>query len=92
LQWDLLIEVAAMSQLNIHVSSAFEQKLKRYMRVRGIKTKSDAVHAAVDEALRLAQKSPTVNLRDLVGAAKQLPLRPRKKWLNEDDLWGSDGN
>jgi hypothetical protein len=81
-----------MGQLNIHMSPAFEQKLKRYMKVRQIKTKSDAVRTAVDEALELAQKRPTVNLRDLFGAARQLPQRPRKSWLKEDDLWDSNGH
>jgi len=81
-----------MSQLNIHVSAAFEQKLKRFMRLRGIKTKSDAVRTAVDDALRLAQKAPTVPLRDLLGAAKLLRQRPRGEWLSDDDLWGANGH
>lgn len=81
-----------MAQLNIHMSPAFEQKLRRFMKVRQIKTKSDAVRTAVDEALQLAQKIPTVNLRDLFGAGKRLRQRPRKSWLKEDDLWGSDGH
>jgi hypothetical protein len=81
-----------MGQLNIHMSPAFEQKLRRFMKVRQIKTKSDAVRTAVDEALQLAQKTPTVNLRDLFGAGKQLPQRPRKSWLKEDDLWGPNGH
>ncbi len=82
----------AMSQLNIHMSPAFEQKLKRFMRLRGIKTKSDAVRTAVDDALRLAQKAPTVHLRDLLGAAKLLPQRPRSEWLSDDDLWEANGH
>jgi hypothetical protein len=81
-----------MSQLNIHMSAAFEKKLKSYMRVRGIKTKSDAVRTAIDEALQLAQKTPTVRLQDLYGAAKNLPQRPRRKWLTEDDLWEPNGH
>jgi hypothetical protein len=81
-----------MGQLNIHMSPGFEQKLKRYMQVRQIKTKSDAVRTAVDEALQLAKKAPTVNLRDLYGAGKKLRQRPRKSWLKDNDLWGEDGH
>ena len=81
-----------MGQLNINMSQEFEQKLKRYMQVRQIKTKSDAVRTAVDEALQLAKRMPTVELRELFGAAKRLRQRPRRNWIKEDDLWGPDGH
>jgi hypothetical protein len=80
-----------MSQLNIHMTEAFEKKLKRYMRVRGIKTKSDAVRTAVEESLRLAEKPRKFSINDLYGLAKNLPKTPRSQWLTEDDLWEKNG-
>lgn len=40
-----------MSQLNIQMTPEFEQNLVTFMAMRGIKTKSDAVRRAVEEAL-----------------------------------------
>jgi hypothetical protein len=57
------------------------------MKIRQIKTKSDAVRTAVAQTSRIAEKSPSICLRDLFGAGRRLPLRPRKYWLNEDNLW-----
>ena len=42
-----------MTQLNINLNREFESDLKRYMRLRGIKTKSDAVRCAVREAVEI---------------------------------------
>ena len=40
-----------MSQINVHLTAEFEQALAELMRLRQIKTKSDAIRAAVQEAL-----------------------------------------
>jgi hypothetical protein len=81
-----------MSQLNIQMSAAFEQKLKRYMRARGIKKKSDAMRQALDDAMKLPTKKPTkTSFRDLLGSANKFPQRPRREWLSEDDLWEPNG-
>jgi hypothetical protein len=80
-----------MSQLNIQMSAAFEQKLKRYMRARGLKTKADAVRTAIEEGLQSSRRSGKISIRELYGSAKGLPLRPRREWLTEDDLWEKNG-
>lgn len=85
-----------MSQLNIHVSASFEQKLKRYMRSRGIKKKSDAVQRALDEAMKLTtkkqdKKPAKTSFQDLLGLANKYPQRPRREWLTDDDLWEPKG-
>jgi hypothetical protein len=59
----------------------------RYMKIRQIKTKSDTVRTAIAQPSRIAKKSPSIFLRDLFGAGRRLPLRPRKYWLKENDLW-----
>jgi len=61
------------------------------MRRRQTKTKSKAVCTAVEETSPLAQSKPTVHLRDLLGAAKRLPQRPRKNWLKKENLWDLNG-
>jgi hypothetical protein len=39
-------EVVGVSQLNIHMTAAFEKSLAQFMRARGIKTKSEAIRPA----------------------------------------------
>lgn len=80
-----------MSQLNIHVTPAFERALRQFMRARGIKTKSEAVRAAVEEAARGAEGVARIPLENLLGAANRYPQTPREQWLTDDDLWGKNG-
>ncbi len=40
-----------MPQLNINLTPSFEEKLERFMKIRGIPNKSDAVRIAVQEGL-----------------------------------------
>jgi hypothetical protein len=82
---------AAMSQLNIHITPAFDRALRRFMRVRGIKTKSEAIRAAVEEAARAAEEKQKIPLETLLGAASRQPQTPRSQWLTDDDLWGKNG-
>ena len=76
-----------MSQLNINLTAAFERDLKRYMQARGIATKSEAVRAAVQEALQAATRKPKVAIKDLLGVAVPADPSPKSKWLNKNDLW-----
>ncbi|HEV7734643.1 MAG TPA: hypothetical protein VGR62_20895 [Candidatus Binatia bacterium] len=48
-----------MPQLNMQLTPDFERKLARLMRVRGIKTKSDAIRLAVEEALSTSLRKGT---------------------------------
>jgi hypothetical protein len=78
-----------MSQLNIHMTARFERALSRFMKARGIKTKSEAVRTAVEEALQRTAPHPPVNWKDMIGIANEYPAKPKDQWLTEDDLWES---
>jgi len=80
-----------MSQLNIHVTPAFARALKRLMRTRGIKNKSEAIRLAVDEALQRSARNPPVDWKEQIGIANKFPDTPRDQWLSEDELWESTG-
>jgi hypothetical protein len=80
-----------MSQLNIHMTPAFERALKKFMRAKGIKTKSEAVRIALQEAAERAGGRKLTPLEDLLGAANRYPHTPREQWLSDDDLWSRNG-
>lgn len=70
-----------MGQLNIHLTPAFEENLREYMRLRGLKTNSEAVRKAVEECLNATRSGVKVDFRDWIGMAAdgQSPLsRPRR--------------
>jgi hypothetical protein len=76
-----------MRQLNIHMTPRFERALTQFMKARGIKTKSEAVRTAGEEALQRTAPHPPVSWKDMIGIAKQYPTTPKNQWLTEDDLW-----
>jgi metal-responsive CopG/Arc/MetJ family transcriptional regulator len=80
-----------MSQLNIHVTEEFEQKLARFMELRGIATKSDAVRLAIKEAVANAEKRPQMSWDEFRDIANHFPQTPPEQWITEDELWGDDG-
>jgi hypothetical protein len=80
-----------MGRLNIQMTPAFERDLKRYMRAKGFSTQSEAVRAAIEEALQEKGRKPKVSFKDLVGIGVPREPSPRRKWLTEDDLWGDNG-
>ena len=75
-----------MSQLNIQMTPEFERNLKRYMSVRGIKTKSEAVRQAVEESLARIPDPIVMDWSSLRG--KGLGSRP-PRFENNDQLWES---
>lgn len=77
-----------MSQLNIHLTEEFEKRLAQLMRLKGLKTKSEAIRLAVAEAVeREIQKSPTTDYRSWIGEALRAPVNPRPRFRNHDELW-----
>ena len=77
-----------MSQINIHLTAEFEQALTEFMRLRQIKTKSDAIRAAVQEALeRERRRRETPDFSRWVGLAKRTPENPSPRFRSDDDLW-----
>lgn len=81
-----------MSQLNIEVSPDFWEKLKKFMDLRGIANRSDAVRLAVEEALEKTNEKPKVSWKQLLGAGLVGELQPRDQWMTEDKLWDGNGH
>jgi len=78
-----------MAQLNIHMTSAFEQDLRRFMKLRHIPTKAEAVRTAIKESLERSTRhiQPT-NFYSWIGLAKQISTNKKSKFHSDDDLWG----
>jgi hypothetical protein len=78
-----------MSQLNIQLTPDFERRLTRLMRVRGLKTKSEAVRVAVQETLErsLTEAKPRTDFRTWIGLGRRAPLNPNPRFRSDDDLW-----
>lgn len=77
-----------MSQLNIHLTPDFEKKLSEYMRIRGIRTKSDAVRLAVQEAVEREQHlRKTPDFSRWIGLGRQAAENPNPRFRSDDDLW-----
>jgi Arc/MetJ-type ribon-helix-helix transcriptional regulator len=81
-----------MAQINLHVTREFEQALGRLVRLRGLRSKSEAIRSAVLEALeRETERGGTTDFREWLGAARAAPLNPRPRFRSEDELWGPVG-
>jgi hypothetical protein len=78
-----------VSQLNIHVTASFERALSRFMKLRGLTSKSEAVRLAVEEAaVRELAGQKRLSFSDLRGAALGAPPNPSPRFRSEDELWG----
>ncbi|HJO03172.1 MAG TPA: hypothetical protein QGG47_04270 [Acidobacteriota bacterium] len=81
-----------MSQLNMHMTKAFRTDLERLMRLRKIRTKSEAIRTAVTETLeRATGNGDEVDYRGWIGAALKAPLELNPRFTTDDDLWNKDG-
>lgn len=77
-----------MPQLNLHLSPEFEQALAEFMRRRQIRTKSDAVRVAVQEAVERERRAYLVpDFSQWIGLGKQAPENPHPKFRSDSDLW-----
>jgi len=76
-----------MPQLNIHLTPEFEEALSEYMRLKRVKTKSDAVRLAVQEAVEREKRLRIVpDFSQWIGLALQAPLNPHPRFRSDDDL------
>jgi hypothetical protein len=77
-----------MSQLNIHLTTSFEKDLNKFMKLRHIKTKSEAIRVALKEGIQhaIAHRKP-INFTDWLGLAKKAPVNKKTKFSSDDDLW-----
>jgi len=77
-----------MAQLNIHITEEFEKALLSYMRIRGLKTKSEAVRQAVREGLALAvAQQRMIDHSQWIGIGNQAPQNDDRRFSSEDELW-----
>lgn len=77
-----------MAQLNMNTTSQFEETLARFMRLRGIRTKSEAIRVAVREGLELAVRTEGhTHFTSWLGAGNGGPLNPSPRFHSDHDLW-----
>ena len=75
-----------MSQLNLHVTREFERDLGRFMRLRGMRTKSEAIRLAVREGLERARRAPSKGFSGWAGAGLTVEPNPDPRFPSDDDL------
>lgn len=81
-----------MSQMNLHVKPEFERDLAKLMRLRGIRTKSEAIRLAVRETVERAQRAgPKTDFSQWKGAALGAGLNPKPRFTSDDELWSKNG-
>ena len=82
-----------MTQINLHVKPDFQRDLERFMRLRGLRTKSEAIRLAVREGLERARSAPSAKgFSRLAGAGLAAATNPEPRFKTDDDLWrGGDG-
>ena len=77
-----------MAQLNIHMTEQFAAALRRFMRLRGIRNKSEAVRVAVNEGLdRAFREVRPCDFTRWIGAGLKAGRNSRPKFKSHDDLW-----
>lgn len=78
-----------MAQLNLNVTPEFQRALSSFMRLRGIRTKSEAIRVAVTEGVeRLLDQGSGESFSSLLGAANRARLNRHPRFHSDDDLWG----
>lgn len=77
-----------MSQLNIHMTPAFEKDLLKFMKVRHLPTKAEAVRLAIREALEHAIKhKKPIDFSAWINLGNQASTNKNVKFNSDDDLW-----
>lgn len=77
-----------MKQLNLNLTPEFERDLNEFMKRRKVTQKSEAVRQALREAVeKLNQLGISTDFRNWRGMALKAPLKTKRKFRSEDDLW-----
>ncbi|HEX5758413.1 MAG TPA: ribbon-helix-helix domain-containing protein [Thermoanaerobaculia bacterium] len=77
-----------MPQFNLHLTPEFEKAIDELMRLRRIRTKSDAVRVAVMEAVERERRGrPTPDFSSWLGLGRKAPENPNPRFRSDDDLW-----
>jgi Arc/MetJ-type ribon-helix-helix transcriptional regulator len=78
-----------MPQLNLHLTEEFEEALDELMRLRQIRTKSEAVRWAVlSAAERERRRRAPAEFSKWLGLGLREPENPHPRFRSDDDLWG----
>ena len=76
------------SQLNLHMTPGFEKALTKFMRLKGIRTKSEAIRVAVQEGIeRLTTRGKRTDFGTWIGAGTSAPVNPKPHFRDSADLW-----
>jgi len=76
-----------LRQFTLNVTPEFERDLQRFMRLRGIPRKSDAIRTAIHEAVARTTRNADYDYRAWLGIGLKGPLNPKPRFRSEDDLW-----
>lgn len=77
-----------MTQLNIHMTQVFEKELLKFMKLRHITTKTEAVKVAIREGLEHSiGHLKSTDFSQWVGLGNQAPIKKKVKFHSDDDLW-----
>ncbi len=78
----------SMAQLNLNLTQGFLDQLQAFMTLRRIKTKSEAIRVAVEEALRYSSgRQDTFDFSAIKGAGKAFPRNKKPRFVSHDQLW-----
>jgi hypothetical protein len=75
-----------MRRLHLNVTPEFERDLQRLMELRGIKRKSDALRAALREAVIRSNREGASDYRTWLGTGWKSSLN-NLRFLSDNDLW-----
>lgn len=77
-----------MAQVNINTDANFERDLRRLMKTRNFRNKSEAIRAAVKEAAeRASHTSEQPQFKSWLGLGTQTPQNPKPRFRSDADLW-----
>lgn len=69
------------------MTAEFERDLRKFMRVRHLSTKAEAVRTAIKECLEHSTYAKKTDFSSWVGLGKQVPTNKKNKFKSDDDLW-----
>ena len=80
-----------MAQINIHTTPEFEENLENLMKIKGIKSKSEAIRYALKVRYALKECVERATLRSdfnsWIGVARHISENPQLRFPTDDALW-----
>jgi hypothetical protein len=81
-------ENPVMTQLNIRLTAEFNRNLRKFMKVRHIKSKAEAIRAAIKEGLNwVTAHEKSLDFSKWLGLAKEASINNKSRFNSDDDLW-----